>query len=204
MIPRFLLMGDSVSAQCQEGTNDWFYIGNVNANRPLRPIPAGSGRNKGIGGNTTSQMLTRFRTDVTLYGTDWLSIFGGINDIGAFSNPNTALVLSNLQSMYEQFLSTCTLLSIANRTCGLLIATVYPTDFMTTANQKAARATVNTWLATYAASRNGVYLVDWASTMESAPNVLNPAYSDDGVHPNAAGATAMAGVLTPVLANVGS
>ena len=183
-----------MTAQCAEGTNDWFYKANVSAGRPLRPVPANSDRNAGIGSQTTTQMLARFDADVVDVGTDWLVLFAGINDIGATSDPATATIQSNLESMYDQALAAG---------YEVIACTVYPTDFMTTAAQKASRAAVNTWIVNYVAANPGMYLCDWAPAMESSADVLNATYSDDGVHPNAAGATAMAGVLDDVLvANV--
>lgn len=190
-----LLLGDSVTAQCTEGSNDWYYLANVASGRPLRPAPAGTDRNQGEGSNTTTQMFARFAVDVLAVGTDWLIIFGGLNDIGAFgSSPQTSEAIANLSAMYDQALAAG---------MKLIAATVYPSDFMTTQAQKDGRAELNAAIAAYVASHDDIYLCDWAPVMESSPDVLNAAYSDDGVHPNAAGASAMAGVLDDALvANV--
>lgn len=56
--------------------------------------------NKGINGNTTTQMLNRFSTDVLNHAPDFVVIWGGVNDLAG--NTQQTTMQSNLQSMYTQ------------------------------------------------------------------------------------------------------
>ena len=63
-----LLFGDS-----------WFEDGNIH-NRLIEKLPEATIINRGIGGNTTQDLVNRFDTDVTPYAPDYVWILSGTND----------------------------------------------------------------------------------------------------------------------------
>ena len=63
--------------------------------------------NKGIGGQTTSQMLARFNDDVLSHDPNWVIIWGGVNDVHA--DVSAAAIESNLRSILRKYPTVCLL-----------------------------------------------------------------------------------------------
>ncbi|MEG3092592.1 SGNH/GDSL hydrolase family protein [Sphingomonas sp. PB1R3] len=170
--PRIVFMGDSI-------TEGW--VGKM----PQFFVPNRIGR--GISGQTTSQMLLRFRQDVIDLKPAVVQIMAGTNDIAGNTGPTTdAQVQGNIMSMVE--------LAQAHG-IRVILASIPPADHfewkpgLPTAPRIAA---LNMWLKDYAA-RVGATYADYWSVLHVG-DALNPAYGTDGVHPNAAGYAAMAPV----------
>ncbi|WP_294233599.1 SGNH/GDSL hydrolase family protein [uncultured Sphingomonas sp.] len=170
--PRIVFMGDSI-------TEGW--VGKM----PQFFTPGRVGR--GISGQTTSQMLLRFRQDVIDLKPAVVQIMAGTNDIAGNTGPTTdAQVEGNIMSMVE--------LAQAHG-IRVILASIPPADHfewkpgLPTAPRI---ATLNAWLKDYA-KRVGATYADYWSVLHVG-DALNPAYGTDGVHPNAAGYAAMAPV----------
>lgn len=170
--PRIVFMGDSI-------TEGW--VGKM----PQFFVPNRIGR--GISGQTTSQMLLRFRQDVIDLKPVVVQIMAGTNDIAGNTGPTTdAQVEGNIMSMVE--------LAQAHG-IRVILASIPPADhfeWKPGVNPAPRIAALNGWAKDYAA-RVGATYADYWSVLHVG-DALNPAYGTDGVHPNAAGYAAMAPV----------
>jgi lysophospholipase L1-like esterase len=146
--------------------------------------------NRGIGGQTTSQMLVRFRQDVIDLHPKVVVILAGTNDIagntGKITNDDIA---ANLASLAD--------LARANG-IHLIYSSVLPVhnytdkskDFFTQRPMDRILA-LNVWLKDYCAKNNIIYL-DYVPALVDDKGLLKKELADDGLHPNAAGYKLMA------------
>lgn len=179
--PRVVFFGDSITDNWSKAGYGGFF--------PGRPYV-----NRGIGGQTTSQMLLRFRADVLDIKAGVVVILAGTNDIAGNAGPVTLeTVESNLTAMAELARAhgvrvvLASLLPVAD---GKLDAKGQP--IVRTTDRPAAKVqALNAWLAEYALKNGGVYL-DYHSAVADAGGRLKPELNDDGLHPNAAGYAVMA------------
>jgi len=141
--------------------------------------------NRGISGQTTPQMLVRFRQDVIDLEPKVVVILAGTNDIAGNTGPMTLeQTEGNLASMAE--------LATANG-IGVVLCSVLPTlDYWWAPGHEPAPkiAQVNAWLKNFAAQKGYVY-VDYYSAMKDDRGGLPATLSKDGVHPLPAGFAAM-------------
>ena len=146
--------------------------------------------NRGIGGQTTSQMLVRFRQDVINLQPKAVVILAGTNDIagntGKISNED---IEANLASMAE-----------LARAHGIkvIFSSVLPVNNYTPESQDffAQRPmerilAMNRWLKDYCAA-NGLVYLDYFSAMVDDKGLLKRDLANDGLHPNKAGFAIMA------------
>lgn len=134
--------------------------------------------NRGISGQTSPQMLIRFRTDVIALKPDIVLIMAGINDIAGNTGPSTPeMTANNIFSMAE--------LSMANRIKVILCSVLPANDFPWRQGIKPAEKIIilNKMIKKYA-DANGILFLDYYSAMVNNQKGMNAAYSDDGVHPN--------------------
>jgi lysophospholipase L1-like esterase len=146
--------------------------------------------NRGIGGQTTPQMLVRFRQDVIELEPRVVIILAGTNDIAGNTGPmRNQDVEANLSSMAE--------LARVNG-IRVVFSSILPVhnytekakDFF--AQRPPARILeLNAWLKDYCA-RNGVMYLDYFSALVDDKGMLRRELADDGLHPNAAGYKIMA------------
>ena len=137
--------------------------------------------NRGISGQTTPQMLVRFRQDVIDLKPKVVVILAGTNDIAGNTGPMTLeQTEGNLASMAE--------LAAANEIrvvlCSVLPAFDYP--WAPGLDSRAEDRGVNVWLKNYAAQKGDLY-VDFYSAMKDDRGGLPATLSKDGVHPLPAG-----------------
>jgi lysophospholipase L1-like esterase len=137
--------------------------------------------NRGISGQTTPQMLVRFRQDVIDLHPDAVVILAGTNDIAGNTGPSTLVMIEdNLRSMTE--------LAKANG-IRVILASVLPTaDYPWKRGLEPAPKiqALNAWIKVYSAQSQSTYL-DYHAAMADAAGGMKPGISLDGVHPNAAG-----------------
>ena len=137
--------------------------------------------NRGISGQTTPQMLIRFRTDVIDLKPKVVVILAGTNDIAG----NTPLkdletVAGHMASMAE----------LANQNnikvilCSVLPAADYP--WRPGKSPGTQIPLLNAQIKAYA-EKKGFYYLDYFSTMTDGKNGLKENYGNDGVHPNMEG-----------------
>jgi lysophospholipase L1-like esterase len=137
--------------------------------------------NRGISGQTTPQMLLRFRQDVINLKPKVVIILAGTNDIAGNTGPSTLqMIMDNIISMTE--------LSISNDIkvvlCSVIPAFDYPWSTGLNPNEKIPQ--LNNMIKTYAESNN-LYYLDYFSKMADENNGLKDELTYDGVHPNKAG-----------------
>lgn len=136
---------------------------------------------RGISGQTTPQMLVRFRPDVIDLKPTVVVILAGINDIAQNTGPMTLeQTFGNLVSMAE--------LAKANNIKAVLCSVLPAFDFPWRPGLQPAEKVVklNEMIRDYA-SKNHLVYVDYFSVMVDERNGLKAALTYDGVHPTLAG-----------------
>jgi lysophospholipase L1-like esterase len=167
---RVVFMGDSITA-------GW----KLDESFPGKPYI-----NRGISGQTTPQMLVRFRQDVIDLQPKVVVLLAGTNDVAGNTGPMTLeQTEGNLASMAE--------LAAANGIRVVLCSITPAFDYHWAPGLEPAPkiAKLDEWLKTYAASKGFVY-VDYYSAMKDERGGMPPALSKDGVHPQPAGYAIMA------------
>ena len=151
---------------------------------------------RGISGQTTPQMLVRFRQDVIALEPAVVVILAGTNDIAGNTGPSTqAMIEDNLISMVE--------LAQANGIHVVLSSVLPANDYPWRPGLEPALKIValNRWMRGYASTHNAVYL-DYHSAMADERQGLKAELSEDGVHPNEAGYRLMAPLVERAIADV--
>lgn len=141
--------------------------------------------NRGISGQTTPQMLLRFRPDVINLKPSAVVILAGINDIAENNGPIPLEdVFGNIVSMVQ--------LAQANHIEVVLCSVLPALDFYWHPGLHPAPKVIrlNTMLRDFCIKNHLVY-VDYYSRMVDGNGGLNKQYSDDGVHPTRAGYAVM-------------
>jgi lysophospholipase L1-like esterase len=164
-----------------------FYGDSITDGWPLaKYFPGKPYINRGISGQTTPQMLVRFRQDVINLHPNAVVILAGTNDLAQNTGEES------LEQIIGYITSICEL-AHANK-IKVVVASVLPVlsypwrPGLQPATQVAA---LNEQLRDYARKNKLVYL-DYYSAMVDSNLAMKPALSKDGVHPNAAGYAIMA------------
>ena len=146
--------------------------------------------NRGISGQTTPQMLVRFRQDVIALAPRVVVILAGTNDIAGNTGPMTIEETeANIASMVE--------IARAHGVRVVLSSVLPVHDYTPQAHwafplrPPEKIAALNAWLETYAAQNGCVYL-DYARAMTDERGFLQRDLAADGLHPNKAGYAVMA------------
>lgn len=173
-----VFMGDSI-------TEGWF---------DKRPGFFSRGRiDRGISGQTTSQMVLRMMSDVVALRPRVVHIMGGTNDIAGNTGPMPAQMSEdNVRAMTD----------IAERQgIKVLIASVPPAGKFPWAPDVETRnsiAELNRRLKRLA-RQTGATFVDYHPALDDGTGAMKPGLAVDGVHPTEAGYDAMATIVDPVL-----
>jgi lysophospholipase L1-like esterase len=149
--------------------------------------------NRGINGQTTSQMLVRFRQDVIDLKPKAVAILAGTNDIAGNTGPmRLEDIEANLASMAE----------LARlHEIKVILASVLPVSSYTPQPQElfAERPldkilALNRWIRDYCAANHLIFL-DYFDAMVDEKGLLRRELSEDGLHPNSAGYK----IMTPLV-----
>jgi acyl-CoA thioesterase-1 len=163
---RIVFMGDSITEGWKERRPEFF---------------RGDRVDRGISGQTTSQMVGRFYADVIALHPAIVHILAGTNDIAGNGGPTSLdAIENNLRSMVE--------LAQAHH-IRVILGTVLPAtrySWRPTIDPVPSIHALNAWIRRYAQAR-GVTVVDYYSILDDGRHGLAQADSDDGVHPSAAG-----------------
>ena len=149
---------------------------------------------RGISGQTTPQMLIRFRQDVIALKPKVVVILAGTNDIAGNTGPST------LEMIEDNIASMAVLANAAN--IKVILSSVLPVyDYPWKPGLKPAEkiVTLNQWIKKYA-TENGCIYLDYYSSMVDDRKGLKAEYSPDGVHPNVAGYKVMEGLAEKAIA----
>ena len=171
---RVVFMGDSITDSWPQPRFGDFFTGKPYVGR-------------GISGQTTPQMLVRFRADVLDLKPAAVVILAGTNDIAGNTGPMLDEdIQGTIASMAEL---------AKNYGVKVILASILPTSAYHTAPGVEPQAdrrplarirTINTWIKDYAA-RNGHTYLDYFSAMADASGMLGEELSADDLHPNAKG-----------------
>lgn len=171
--PRAVFMGDSITEFWGGARPDLFSNGLVN---------------RGIGGQTTPQMVVRFQQDVIALRPAIVHIMAGTNDLAGNTGPNRPEDFrNNIRAMTQ--------MARANGIAVVLGAIPPAASFPWRPEVSPAPriAELNAWLRAYA-QENGFVFVDYHAAMTGPSGELPAALSGDGVHPDDAGYA----VMTPL------
>jgi lysophospholipase L1-like esterase len=161
--------------------------------------------NRGIGGQTTPQMLVRYRQDVIDLQPKVVIILAGTNDIAGNTGP---MRLEDIEANYASFAELARVHHIK-----VIYSSVLPVHNYTPKSQDffAQRSpekilALNHWLKDYCSTAsNGCAYLDYFSALVDDKGLLKKDLADDGLHPNAAGFKIMAplaeGAIEKALAN---
>ena len=177
---RIVFMGNSITEGWGKASPD-FFMGKPYINR-------------GISGQTTPQMLLRFKADVINLKPKVVIILAGINDIAGNTGPSTLeMIEDNIISMAQ--------LAKANGIKVVLCSVLPAFDFPWKPGMEPAEKVValNSLIKNYAA-KNRISYVDYYSAMVDARKGLKADLSGDGVHPNNAGYAVMAPLAEKAIA----
>jgi lysophospholipase L1-like esterase len=177
---RVVFMGNSIT----EGWTDFF----------PSMFPGKPYINRGIGGQTTPQMVVRFHQDVIALKPRVVVILAGINDIAGNTGPSTLeMIEDNLRAMTE--------MAKANGIRVVLSSVLPAYDFPWRPGMGPAQKVValNAWMKNYAAKAGAIYL-DYHSAMADARQGMREGLSSDGVHPTVAGYRLMAPLVEKAIA----
>ena len=194
---------------------DWNQLGRYHAdNARLKAQPAEAGRvvfygdsitdgwklpqwfagkpyvNRGIGGQTTAQMLVRMYPDVIVLKPAAMILLAGTNDIARNNGQQTLEMITN------NFEAIATLARAQN--IKVILCTVLPISDYTARPQSARRPPadilkLNAWIKEFAA-RTGATVADYYAATVDEKGFLKDGFSGDGLHPNAKGYDLMAPV----------
>jgi lysophospholipase L1-like esterase len=176
---RVVFMGDSITDSWDNPTNGGFFPGKPYVNR-------------GISGQTTPQMLIRFRRDVIELQPKVVVILAGTNDLAGNTGPTTLEAIEdNLASMAEL----ATAHGIRVVFASLLPVSDYETRdgkpiVQTVRRPPASILALNKWMKEFAQTHRHSYL-DYFSAMVDDKGFLKDELSNDGLHPNPQGYAVM-------------
>jgi lysophospholipase L1-like esterase len=169
--PRVVFMGDSITEFWKTAHPEFFGENYID---------------RGVRGQTTGQMLVRFRQDVIALKPAVVHIMAGTNDFAGNAGPTTfEAIRNNIASMVD--------LAIAND-IHVVLGSVPPAGTFpwrpSVLDPAQHIVEMNEWLRRYARERNLVY-VDYHEPLADERDAMKQTFSNDGVHPNRDGYSVM-------------
>ncbi len=179
--PRVVFMGDSIS-ELWRTTDPALFQGTF--------------VNRGISGQTTTQMVARFYADVVSLHPQIVHLLGSANDIAGNTGPTTfGDWKNNITAMVQ--------LAQANG-ITVVLGSLTPTNNLYWRPQPHTAQTVammNAWLRDYAAAHK-IHFIDYYTPLAGPDGAFRHDLSNDGVHPNRAGYALMTPIMQDALAKV--
>ncbi|MBI3208018.1 MAG: SGNH/GDSL hydrolase family protein [Candidatus Solibacter usitatus] len=139
--------------------------------------------NRGIGGQTTPQMVVRMFPDVIHLKPAAMVVLAGTNDIARNTGPVTFEMITN---NYEAMADIARAHGIKVILCSILPISDYTQRKQSERRPPAEILRLNRWLREYAARTNAIY-VDYHAAAADEKGMLKEGTSNDGLHPNDAG-----------------
>ncbi len=177
---RVVFMGDSITDAWGRSSGQFF---------PGKPYI-----NRGISGQTTPQMLIRFRPDVIMLKPKAVVILAGTNDLAGNTGPETLEEIEgNLESMAQ--------LAQANGIKVVLSSVTPVCDYIKPQTERRPPDKIialNAWMKDFCARNRFTYL-DYYSAMLDDKNMLRKELTSDGLHPNAAGYDVMGPIASKAI-----
>jgi len=155
--------------------------------------------NRGIDGQTTPQMLVRFRQDVINLNPKVLVVLAGTNDIAGVTGPARN---EDIEANYASMAELAHLHHIRVVFASLLPAHSYTPEAKESfaLRPRERILALNAWLKDYSAE-NGLVYLDYFSALVDDHGMLRRDLSDDGLHPNVAGYKIMAPLADRAIAS---
>lgn len=178
-----VFMGDSITQGWIEKWPAFFTKGRIN---------------RGIGGQTTPQMVLRMMADVLALKPRVVHIMAGTNDIAGNTGPMT-------EAMSQDNIAAMTTLARAHGV-SVLLASIPPAasfPWRPGLETRAPIARLNSWIRAHAA-QTGATWIDYHPVLADSTGAMKSGLAYDGVHPTRPGYDAMATVLTPYLEILGA
>lgn len=197
-----------LAAQLADQLQDWNQLGRYHEDDlKLEAAPAGPGRvvflgdsitdgwdlakyfpgkpyvNRGIGGQTTMQMVVRMHPDVIHLNPAAVILLAGTNDIAGNTGPETLeMVEDNIRAIAE--------MAVTHK-IKVVLCLLTPISDYTKAKQSTRRPPedilkLNRWIESYAPDVQAV-VADYYSALVDDKGMLREGFSNDGLHPNAQG-----------------
>lgn len=149
--------------------------------------------NRGVGGQTSTQMLIRFRADVLNLNPKIVHIMAGTNDIAGNTGPTSYVRMQEaIMSMVEQ---------ARVRGIRVILGSIPPAKsfgWNPTIKPRAHIQHMNKWLQEYAKHENLIY-ADYHSQLVDRDGGFESRFTFDGVHPNSDGYAIMEAVAKEAL-----
>ena len=180
---RIVLIGDSITEGWSLSDPNFFKNNNL--------------INRGISGQTSPQMLIRFKQDAIHLKPSLIVINAGTNDIAANTGPSSAeMIFDNITSMAEIGFK---------HSIKVALSTILPVDkfqWNETVKDAPERITnVNSLLKKYS-EENNLTFINYYSAMVNENKGMKSHYANDGVHPTKEGYDVMAFVLKNTIPGV--
>jgi len=181
---RVVFLGDSIT--------DYWQLAEYFTGKPYVVI------NRGIDGQTTPQMLVRFRQDVIDLHPAVLVVLAGTNDVAGVTGPTRN---QDIEANYASMAELARAHGIRVVFASLLPVNNYTEDAKESfaLRPRERILTLNGWLKEYCA-KNGLVYLDYFSAMIDAKGMLRRDLSDEGLHPNASGYRIMAPLAEKAIA----
>jgi lysophospholipase L1-like esterase len=181
--PRVVFFGDSI-------THNW---GNKRYSTLFQRKP--NYINRGIGGQTTAQMLLRYRDDVLALSPRVVVFLGGTNDLASYKVPDVVhFIEDNITSIVE-------LAQLHHE--RIILCSITPVSdaikLQTDRRDPAKILTLNAWIKSYAAA-HGIPYVDYYSAVTDGHDRIKTELTVDGLHPNEAGVALMEPLVEAAIA----
>lgn len=148
---------------------------------------------RGIAGQTSSQMVLRMMSDVVALRPKAVHIMAGTNDIAGNTGPMTAsMTQDNLAAMID---------IARSHDIRVLLATIPPAagfPWRPGIETRKPISAMNQWIRQFAHESRSI-LVDYWPVLDDGHGAMKPGLASDGVHPTQAGYDAMATVIEPIL-----
>lgn len=179
--PRVVFMGDSITENWSLADPQLFANGIVN---------------RGISGQTTPQMLVRFRADVVALKPQLVHIMAGTNDIAGNTGPVTVQdVKNNIVSMVELARANGIRVALGSIAPAAKFGWRPDVDPVTHINE------LNSWLKEYA-TQNRLEYIDYHAALVGGSGELKAELGNDGVHPNREGYRVMRKIVESRIGSV--
>ena len=179
--PKTVFLGDSITENWKLGDPSLFDASTLN---------------RGIGGQTTAQILLRFYQDVVALRPRVVHIMAGVNDImGNTGSASDQAIFDNIRAMID--------IAKANGIRVVLAAITPSKTFVARPNEdlRSRIAAVNSRLVQLAAQQR-VTFIDYTPLLADSEGAFAPALANDGLHPNRDGYALMRPLLNKTLARV--
>ena len=179
---RVVFLGDSIT--------DYWKLADYFSGKPYL--------NRGIDGQSTPQMLVRFRQDVIDLHPRVVVVLAGTNDVAGVAGPTRN---EDIEANYASFAELARAHHIRVVFSSLLPVYNYTEDAKEsfTLRPRERIMALNAWLKSYCA-RNGLVYLDYFSALLDDKGMLRRDLSDDGLHPNPAGYKIMAPLADKAIA----